>query len=137
MPATCNGCGACCRPVSLGYSQADVASRPERFTEDNWLHILDHLTPITRREAIEIQPWLKEAGLIVKDIDGQLSPTAYYYLCDFHDPVAMRCTNWENRPTLCREYPWIGEPNPQVLLPPQCSYNEDLGRPVKVEIRHA
>jgi Fe-S-cluster containining protein len=135
VPASCNGCGACCRPVSLPFTPFEVYAHPERFHPEDWRFILEDLDVITRREAFEIHPWLKDAGLLQSDINGELSAISTYYLCRWHDVETGRCTNHENRPPLCREYPWA-TPTPrekdfQLQLPPTCAYREDLGKSVE------
>ena len=128
----CNSCAACCSPVSLGFSQSEVATHPERFAEDNWNWILDHLTPITRREALARQPWLKDARIWQLDIDGVLTISSYYYDCDNFDPRTRMCLDWENRPGICRDFPWPeGRVDTRVVLPPRCGYRVVLGQEIE------
>lgn len=38
-------------------------------------------------------------------LDDQ-GPVNYWFTCKHHDPVSGDCTNYENRPRMCREYPY-------------------------------
>ena len=133
------GCGACCSPVGLGYSQLELYNKPSRVNDDDYDFIMDHLTQITRKQALELNPWLKSARLYQLDINNELTMTSTYYVCDFFDTETRLCMNHENRPPLCRAYPWAGgAPNPELQLPPTCSFRADVGREVTavpVELR--
>ena len=132
---TCNDCGACCNPVVLPVSPAQMAALGVRLTDGAWLR--EHLHPIPRRDGMARQPWARGRGWSER-IDGHGQPVieaAFYYECDRYDPVAKRCTDYEGRPSMCRDYPWSGgPPNPDADLPPTCSYRADLGLPVEGEV---
>lgn len=142
VSATCNGCGRCCDPVPLPYTQEDIARvlpgmlAGGKADRDFVLHVLK---PISRREGLA-RSWYssgKTAGLTSSDPrNGKAEVvTTFFYECSWYDRENKRCTNYENRPPLCRSYPWYeGRPDPQVALPAECSFNADVGRPVAVSI---
>jgi Fe-S-cluster containining protein len=60
-------------------------------------------------------------------VTGQLSET-FYFRCRHFDRETRRCTDYENRPAMCRDYPWYGgEPQEAAALPPTCSFRADIG----------
>lgn len=86
------------------------------------------------KEAKAIAPWLFE-GNYRNSIGPDGEVITFYYSCKWYDDVERRCTNYENRPTVCSEYPWGASDRrsimaQQVLLPPSCSFNADVGREV-------
>jgi uncharacterized cysteine cluster protein YcgN (CxxCxxCC family) len=64
---------------------------------------------------------------------GQLwGPEGNRVACDNYDEETRRCTDYENRPDICRRYPWFnGVPVPGAQLPPTCSFRADIGLPVE------
>jgi Putative zinc- or iron-chelating domain len=131
----CNGCGACCDPVTLPVSSAQLATMGSRLTDGDWMR--EHLHPIPRREGRARQAWAKGRGWNER-IDEHGDPVieaVFYYGCDRYDPVAKRCTDYEGRPGMCRDYPWhTGAPIEGADLPPTCSYRADIGLPVEGEV---
>jgi Fe-S-cluster containining protein len=119
----CAGCGHCCDPVTL---DADLFARireharrddfVERYPEEghrrNLLFIAQHWHPTTA--------W-HEDGVTVK----------LGLRCDQFDPQARRCTAYEDRPPVCRDYPWYGDKEGTRCarassLYPECSYLLDI-----------
>lgn len=131
MGAVCNGCGSCCDPVILPYTQIELRQGATPYDVDpeerEW--VLNDLTPMRVKEAKAKEPWLFDRS---RPKLGQLGEDmAFYFSCRHFDPMTRRCTNYENRPLPCHSYPWYGaRPNPFTALPPTCSFNEDIGVPV-------
>ena len=133
MPmADCNGCGACCEPYAMMYSPADIDRLAARIDPDELAFMREHLTPMKRRDGRRMAPWNSGFTEFV-DADGHPQLIAsHYYKCDRYDPVAKVCTDYDNRPDVCRGFPWYGRgPDPSRLLPPTCSYRTDIGQPVE------
>lgn len=138
----CNGCGSCCDPVTLPWTQRQVQMTLPGSIMDaetrRW--VLEDLTPISRREGLRRTPWLQREGAVVIAFMGDevIVDAHSYYDCKHFDRETRRCTNYENRPQPCRDYPWYdGTPTPAAALPGWCSFNADVGRevtPVPVEL---
>lgn len=135
MSAECNGCGACCDPVVLPVSQLDVARDPRLMGDEDAQFVLEVLRPIRRRDGLAKASYLS-AGVTVLGAPGTPESTvlvwSMFYECPRFDPETRRCTDWENRPPLCRGYPWYDAPPDQAkALPTECSYRADLGAPTR------
>lgn len=134
----CNGCGACCDPFVLPMGPVDLGNVPLSLlagssTADDVAFYRDHLTPMSRGDGRRMTlEWNEGFTHVFVNDRLELRP-AFYYRCDRYDPVAKRCTDYDNRPPVCRGYPWYGRgPDDRANIPPTCSFNEDIGRPVAV-----
>lgn len=85
------------------------------------------------REAFALAPWLR--GRMQREGD-RLVPS-FYFRCRHFDPDTRRCTDYDNRPAMCRDYPWYGGAvNFSAALPPTCSFRADIGEvPVAITPR--
>lgn len=117
----------------LPYTKIEAMVDPD-IDPDEKRWILEDLTPISRRTAME-----RGEGDRVKSLfglhpgTGEVVLFSAYFECRHYDPETRTCGNYENRPDVCRHYPWYGEPpNAGRALPEECSYNADVGRPVKL-----
>jgi Fe-S-cluster containining protein len=133
----CNGCGCCCSPVVLSFTQAEARGGPAAaaMSPEDRRFVLEDLTPISRRagdalgaywigelETARGQPWRGRNG----------SPLRFYFRCRHFDEESRRCLNYDDRPPLCRAFPFHGAPPmPGQALPPPCSFRADLGQPVE------
>jgi Fe-S-cluster containining protein len=99
------------------YMLAGIPSDPNRDL------MYYHWKRISKRKVLKNNPNpalaklmndYKEAGMKV-----------YWYSCDYLK--GNICTNHENRPPICRGYPWYGEePNPKTFLyGKNCGYKVD------------
>lgn len=136
----CNGCGACCDPfvtvVAPIHLRDGTANRLIGFEEAEWMR--RHLTPIRRKDGLaQVSTWMTGGGwsdIPKRNRDGRvigfevaLMPSHFYRF----DPVERRCTDYDNRPPVCRNYPWYdGAPEAGKAIPPTCSYRADVGLPV-------
>ncbi len=131
----CNGCGSCCDPVWLPYTQ-ETAKFLGGMPDDNRRWILEDLTPMSKTQAKLREPELvrqiQKIRSLAKSAGGNIA--VYYYSCKNFDTETRQCLIYDNRPTVCRRYPWLtGKPIPGTPLPPACSFRADIGLPV-VEI---
>jgi Fe-S-cluster containining protein len=127
-----DGCGACCDPVSLPYTLREMLTDPA-IPADQRQWAARSLTPMSPREAFRIAPWLRGR---LQRVEGRLVPT-FYFRCRHFDRETRRCTDYENRPLMCREYPWYdGQVPANAALPPTCSFRADIGEvPVAITPR--
>lgn len=130
----CNGCGSCCDPVVLHFTQEEYANQEIDPADKRW--ILEDLTPMPRKEAKD-----KEPDYYHTSMDGFWDPytvTAglpFFYSCKHFDAATRECLNYEHRPPMCLGYPWHGKaPNRNTLLFPKCSFREDIGQLVQTSV---
>lgn len=124
----CNNCGGCCDPVMLPYSRIQAETAGPDMDPLNRRWVLEDLTPISRREGMARSPYVKDGLTILGD---QRTGEAhwfwsFFYDCKHYDAENKRCTNYENRPPICRDYPWYdGGVDTQKALPLECSFRAD------------
>lgn len=102
----CSACGACCDPVWFPFGPADLRQLNERVNDANVRFAVAH--------------W---------HATGEQSDVAgHAYQCDFFDHETRLCTGHEERPPVCRGYPWYDEPPGMrlVVLPSGCSFEVDV-----------
>jgi Fe-S-cluster containining protein len=112
----CNQCGACCRVLTLEQSPEEVRSiaavtkalgipSDHQFAAEHW-------HPLTREEAMERNVFYA----------SRLPADAHLYWCD-RLGTGGRCMAYDDRPLVCRGYPWYGGEVKRVPLPdPKCGY---------------
>ena len=116
----CNQCGACCRVLTLQQSPAEVQSmaaltRAIGMPSDT-IFAAEHWHPLTREEAIRRNPFYT----------ARLPADAHLYWCD-RLGADGRCTAYEERPFVCRGYPWYDQPPRDMeLADPDCGYFYDV-----------
>lgn len=112
----CAACGGCCDPVHLGVSQRDTLDRWRQYVADggeppepgyDLAFILAHWHEISR-------------------YDGGAR-----YRCDRFDADTRQCTAHEDRPPVCRDFPFYDRPGDVRALgfpgdEPACSYWLDV-----------
>jgi Fe-S-cluster containining protein len=113
----CNRCGDCCEHLRLNFTKRALRrflAAPHR--SDPALD--DHAA--TARFIVE--HWHRVAG----------GGAATIFACDRFDPTTRLCTAHDDRPPICRGYPFYGAPPAVavVQLSPRCSFNADKGVPV-------
>ena len=110
----CNKCGACCKLAVSPYSYEQLkqrAMRGDKFSED----FVSVFVPYESEEkAKEINPEYFELLNTLVEEDK-----IYYYYCPKLSNDNL-CTIYEDRPSICRDFPH----NPLKLLPSECSFNE-------------
>lgn len=126
----CNGCGACCHPFTMPVTPQQLRGFARRITDGAWM--VEHLTPIRRRDGMAMAPWSDGYDERLDDDGTPYLVAGSYYRCDNYDETTRRCLDYNNRPSICRQYPWVdGIPQPTAKLPPTCSFNADIGLPVE------
>ena len=119
----CNGCGACCRVLTLAQSPDEVRrmavlTRVLGIPSDSQF-AADHWRPLTREEAMQRNAFYT----------SRLPASAHLYTCDRLGDDG-RCTAYEERPLVCRGYPWYDQPPKQMpLADPECGYLVDIVKP--------
>lgn len=106
----CKMCGACCRLAISEFSPVellDKASRGDNYAKE----FIATFKPYEREEDAE-----KEFKLYV-DLIKESGEKVYYYHCD-KVTEENKCSCYENRPRICRDYP----DNPIQMLHPTCSF---------------
>lgn len=117
---TCNACGACCKVLTLAQSPEDVqqiaaVTRVLGIPSDHQF-AAEHWHPLTREEALARNPFYVRA----------LPADAHLYSCDRLGRDG-RCLAYDERPLVCRGYPWYGGlPKAMELPDPDCSYFVDI-----------
>jgi Fe-S-cluster containining protein len=119
MPGTCNQCGACCCALTLEQSpdqvRATAAIASVLGIPSDAVFAATHWHLLTREEAMRRNPFYV----------SQLRPDAHVYHCDQLGDDG-RCLAYEERPLVCRGYPWYGQPPRAMALPhPDCGYAVD------------
>ena len=109
----CNRCGDCCRLAVSEYSYTQLkqrAMRGDKFSED----FISVFVPYeTEEEARAVNPeYFELLNTLVQE------DRIYYYHCPKIGSDNL-CTIYEDRPSICRDYPH----NPLKLLPSACSFN--------------
>jgi Fe-S-cluster containining protein len=102
----CTACGDCCDPVWYPWGAADIRQRADR-------------TPKSADLTFMAAHWHPT---------GERRDDAHGYRCDFFDVQTRLCTGHDERPPICRGYPWYDESAGQrlVLLPTRCAFRADL-----------
>jgi Fe-S-cluster containining protein len=119
MAGTCNQCGACCRALTLEQSPDEVRATAAIASvlgiPSDTVFAAKHWHALTREEAMRRNPFYV----------SQLPPDAHLYRCDQLGDDG-RCLAYEERPLVCRGYPWYGQPPRAMALPhPDCGYAID------------
>lgn len=134
----CNGCGRCCDPVVLPYTQNEIRRLLPGYgliEDENRRFVLEDLTPIRpRRRGLEmVSDYMAEgAKSSALHLGEPMILFSHFYECRWYDRETRQCLNYDDRPPMCREFPTYGDwPDPTKAIPPECSYNADCGRPVK------
>ena len=120
LAGACNGCGACCRVIFLEQSPEEVRqmaalTRVLGIPSDH-AFVAEHWRPLARDEAMQRNPFYT----------SRLAPEAHLYTCDRLGDDG-RCMAYDERPLVCRGYPWYGQaPRPMALADADCGYGVDL-----------
>ena len=106
----CNMCGACCKLAISEFSPAvllEKASRGDKFAKE----FIATFSPY--EDLSEAEKQFKLYIELIKESGEQV----YYYHCK-KITEDNKCPDYENRPTICRDYP----DNPIQMLHPTCAY---------------
>jgi Fe-S-cluster containining protein len=102
----CSACGDCCDPVWYALGPADVRQSAGTSGNPDLVFAAAHWTATGART---------DDGL-------------HAYRCDRFDPESRLCTAHDDRPPICRGYPWYDNPPGRrlVVLPERCAFRADL-----------
>jgi Fe-S-cluster containining protein len=90
----CAGCGDCCESIVLSISPWEIDALAEETGGEDPIFIRAHWTPTGE----------------TRDAAGN---PGYEYVCRRLDPETRRCTAHDDRPHVCRGYPWYDDPSPE------------------------
>ena len=131
MPGTCKQCGACCRVLTLEQSpetvRATAAIAGVLGIPSDAVFAAKHWHPLMREEALQRNSFYT----------SRLAPDAHLYCCDRLGDDG-RCQVYDERPLVCRGYPWYGQPPRTMPLPhPDCGYavDQESGESKKLGVR--
>lgn len=113
------GCGLCCEQIGLNDVAVEKIFRPA--LED--LPPADHADHRYLREHLH---FLRRADWADLNPQWRDSKHTTLFLCDVFDPVAKRCTDYENRPEMCKRYPFYGR-EPDYVNDITCVFQGDIG----------
>lgn len=113
------------------YGPAAMRDMRGQIDPDDLAFYDEHLTPMRRADGRRmVMAWSTGWSEVIEGGQAMLLP-AFYYRCDRFDVETRRCTDYDNRPAVCRGYPWYGSPpDPNKALPPTCSFRAEVGQPV-------
>ena len=136
LTGSCQMCGTCCKAIVLPVSHDELKEygsvreylnggiTREDLWNDDPIFIYLNWKPITKEEAFEINPRLKVWENIS---NGGVVNKMNFWTCTKHDPITNICLVHENRPRVCRGFPWYGvEPTSQPLYTKDCGYMVDI-----------
>ncbi|MBR1943430.1 YkgJ family cysteine cluster protein [bacterium] len=106
----CKMCGACCRLAISEFSPTQLlekASRGDKFAKE----FISTFSPYN--DVSEAEKQFKLYVELLKESGEQV----YYYYCK-KVTEDNRCSDYENRPAICRDYP----DNPIQMLHPTCAF---------------
>lgn len=109
----CNGCATCCNLACSEFSPEELKKRAE--SGDNFAkQFLSVFIPYSSKEdARKVYP--EYIALLEKNKENDV----YFYHCP-KLTEDKRCSDYENRPQICRDFP----DNPLTLLPVSCGFCE-------------
>lgn len=115
----CNQCGMCCRVLTLEQSPEEIQAMASVTSvlgiPSDMPFAARHWHPLTRDEAMERNPFYVL----------RLPTDAHLYRCDQLGDDG-RCQAYEERPLVCRGYPWYDQPIREMELADQnCGYHYD------------
>ncbi len=115
----CNQCGACCRVLTLEQSPEEIRAMAALTSvlgiPSDMTFAAQHWHALTREEATQRNPYYAT----------RLPPDAHLYHCDQLGSDG-RCLAYEERPLVCRGYPWYDQPVRNMELPAaNCEYHFD------------
>ncbi len=112
--SSCSCCGSCCRLASSEYSYEQLKERAkngDKFSQD----FVSVFIPYDSKE-IPKKLFPDYIELLEKTFEGE---ELYFYYCPKLGSDGL-CTDYENRPEICRIFP----SDPLVVFPVKCSFNK-------------
>lgn len=141
----CAMCGDCCRAIAMKRSMTRIVAWARWYRQwDRYLASGGEVRPTQEehghnpRTRLDVYFMEKHWHRVGREEAARLLPGmgykgAYYFTCDAFDPEANLCTAHEERPPICRDFPWYeSRPDLEVTrLNPafrRCSYWADVPR---------
>lgn len=90
----CNRCGKCCEAICMSISKKHI----EKSNSPDVSFLLKNWVPITKKEALNINPYIK--------VEFNLSIDKYFYKCLMYDKENKKCKDHKNRPEVCSGFPF-------------------------------
>lgn len=114
----CKMCGKCCRVVttSTPYSKLQQLAASGDEGARDFLSIFLPYDSIEAAKAVHSDVVENIINLLSQDNNYNEAETTFYY-CKYLQDDNL-CSNYENRPTLCRHCP----SSPWVIVPPGCGF---------------
>ncbi len=131
MNGSCNGCGDCCAVVVLGTEWSKAKARAEvgvAREQVRW-----HGDPAWRDRLADLEWRVRLKRISLTEAKRRLPSVgrgSTYWECPNFDYSSRRCLDYENRPPVCRNFPWYGrdpdDPGAGSLRAfPRCGYRID------------
>lgn len=99
----CGRCGDCCENIPCSFDLATVYVARDKHMQQDLDFIREHWHPM-----YEVEDHTKQR-----------------FSCDAFDTDTRLCTAHEDRPPVCRDYPWYGREPDGRYIPARCSFNAD------------
>lgn len=112
---TCNKCAACCKLASSEYSYEELKERAKNGDIFSQQFVSIFVPYKNKEEARQFYP--EFFALLEKKYPNDND--IYFYYCPKLGENNL-CTDYENRPNICREFP----NNPLVIFPKDCGYRK-------------
>lgn len=156
---SCGLCGDCCEEIWVHPSPEDLAEGPDKYwpwfydkpdprTDDGWAQWLawwpeedwEGRVPTWAREdgfdgrryqcdEWENARWFHQLVFVETAESEHPEKRQNHYTCPHFDAEARTCTDYANRPPVCRDFPWYGQP-PGSRMPgavsKRCTYWADV-----------
>lgn len=106
----CHRCGLCCECLFL---PTIIVEKLSKNNHPDAVFVLQHWKRVLYKEGIEKVKWLTSF----------LLDEMVFFECDLYDKKRYLCKVYEERPDVCKRYPWYGDlPSLLIVLPPGCGY---------------
>lgn len=109
----CKKCGMCCRVATSAIPHSELLE----LAENGDTRATDFLSIFEPYESIEDAKKVS-AEVVENVINHSTISDITFYKCKYINDENL-CTNYENRPLLCRVFPQT----PWAVVPPKCGYN--------------
>lgn len=148
MHGYCSMCGKCCEAIRLTVPKDEIhkhaesilrrwtrARRPDKMVneaDNDWIFVDQHWHPMTEVEAFAVNPMHEYWSIMHPEYNGHL----YYFTCDMYDPATHKCTAHDERPRICRDYPYsrFGNLDETLWYSPTCGYIDEADPTVKTSM---
>jgi Fe-S-cluster containining protein len=117
----CKKCGSCCQAIWLRYSIKDIREILKKYPSNlDAIFILKNWERISYKDALKINSRIK--------IFKKNYKKSYFYICNKYDKINKKCTIHDNKPRICKDYPFYGKnkiPLGLVFYNDKCGFNNN------------